>query len=79
MRDVTRAETGNEVRGSLSLETQTCSPHRLMRKCAAPVADKRHELSSREWAWPLAVGETVILRHPPLPLAGVSIWVERGC
>ena len=25
----------------------------------------------------LAVGETVILLHPPLPLAGVSIAMER--
>ena len=27
----------------------------------------------------LAVGETVILLHPPLPLVGVSIGMERGC
>ena len=27
----------------------------------------------------LAVGETVILLHPPLPLVGVSIAMERGC
>ena len=27
----------------------------------------------------LAVGETVILLHAPLPLVGVSIWMERGC
>ena len=28
----------------------------------------------------IAVGETVILlQPPPLPLAGVSIWMERGC
>ena len=27
----------------------------------------------------LAVGETVILLHPPLTLAGVSIGMERGC
>ena len=26
-----------------------------------------------------AVGETVILLHPPLPLVGVSMWMERGC
>ena len=26
----------------------------------------------------VAVDETVILLHPPLPLAGVSIVVERG-
>ena len=25
----------------------------------------------------LAVGETVILLHPPLPLVLVSIWMER--
>ena len=28
---------------------------------------------------PAANGETVILLHPPLPLAGVSIGMERGC
>ena len=27
----------------------------------------------------LAVGETVILLHPPLPLEGVSMWMEKGC
>ena len=27
----------------------------------------------------LAVGETVILLHPPLPLVVVSIGMERGC
>ena len=27
----------------------------------------------------LAVGETVILLTPPLPLVGVSIVMERGC
>ena len=27
----------------------------------------------------LAVGETVILLHPPLPLGGASIGTERGC
>ena len=26
-----------------------------------------------------AVGETVTLPHPPLPAAGVSIGMERGC
>ena len=25
----------------------------------------------------VAVGETVILLHPPLPSVGVSIWMER--
>ena len=41
---------------------------------------------SRPPAWPwmraprcLAVGETVILLQPPLPLAGVSIGMSRGC
>ena len=32
----------------------------------------------RERAW-LAVGETVILMHPPLPLLGVAIGIKRGC
>ena len=27
----------------------------------------------------VAVGETVILLHPLLPLVGFSIWMERGC
>ena len=27
----------------------------------------------------LAVGETVFLLHPPLPLVVVSTWMERGC
>ena len=27
----------------------------------------------------LAVGETVILLHAPLPLVGVSIGMKRGC
>ena len=27
----------------------------------------------------LAIGETVIVLHPPLPLVGVSIGMERGC
>ena len=27
----------------------------------------------------LVVGETVILLHPPVPLIGVSIRMERGC
>ena len=27
----------------------------------------------------LAAGETVILSHPPLPLAGVSVGIEKGC
>ena len=27
----------------------------------------------------LAIGETVILLHPPLPLLGVSTVMERGC
>ena len=26
----------------------------------------------------LAVGETVLLLHPPLPFAGVSTWINRG-
>ena len=35
-------------------------------------------LDDRRQPW--AVGESsVSLLHPPLPLAGVSIWTERGC
>ena len=37
----------------------------------------RHRAPPRRPAG-LAVGETVILLHPPLPLVGVSIWTERG-
>ena len=27
----------------------------------------------------VAVGETVLLLHPPLPLVGLSIWIKGGC
>ena len=27
----------------------------------------------------LAVSETIILLHPPLPSVGASIWMKRGC
>ena len=27
----------------------------------------------------LAIDETVILLHPPLPLVGAPTWMERGC
>ena len=44
------------------------------------------ELAGRQWAdrqhtqaLSLAVGETVILLHSPLPSAGVSIGMKRGC
>ena len=37
-------------------------------------------LSTSLWSrLSLAVGETVSLLHPPLPLAGVSMWTGRGC
>ena len=40
----------------------------------------RHQMLERiNAAVELAVGETVILLHPPLPLLGVSIGMERGC
>ena len=38
--------------------------------CRRPCLSRRGRL--------LAVGETVILLHPPLPLVGVSIGMERG-
>ena len=47
-------------------------------------SSSRHARAGRRsrrgtWRTGLAVGETVILLHPPLPLVGVSIGVERGC
>ena len=39
--------------------------------------DTRHELDGD--APPVAAGESAILLHPPLPSAGVSIGMERGC
>ena len=31
------------------------------------------------WEALVAVGETVILLHPPVPLSGVSMGINRGC
>ena len=37
-------------------------------------------LAQAEWGMAaVAVGETVIVLHPPLPFAGVSIGIKRGC
>ena len=35
-------------------------------------------LSFVEGGWGLAIGETAILLHRPLPLVGVTMWMERG-
>ena len=40
--------------------------------------DSRSRSRSDERAL-LAVGEAAILLHPALPLAGASVWAERGC
>ena len=37
-----------------------------------------HELN-RDAVVAAAVDETAVLLHPPLPLLGVSIWIEREC
>ena len=42
-----------------------------------PHSDRR--LMHRRVHRNVAVGETVILLRPPLPLAGVPTWMERGC
>ena len=41
---------------------------------AVPAGEVRLDLDT-----PVAVDETVIPLHPPLPLVGVSIVMERGC
>ena len=45
-------------------------------------AEGRHIRGNGSWSTHLvqrlAVGETIILLHPPLPLVGVSIWMEMG-
>ena len=55
----------------------------LVEKYAKPtiLGDKRFALAiSEPYAGRLAaVGETVILLHPPLPSVGVSIRINRGC
>ena len=46
------------------------------RKFGSPAAGAQSGPATSEPC--LAVGETVILPHPPLPLVGVSIAMERG-
>ena len=41
-------------------------------------SSSRSRTAGSPWS-SLAVGETVILLHSPLPLVGVSIVMERGC
>ena len=65
---------------------------RALTAAAAVVVRRRHgaaegggqRVHGRQVQWPrrrrrLAVRETVILLHPPLPSVGASIWIERGC
>ena len=42
----------------------------------SPTARHRHRRRGELSAVDLAIGETVILLHPPLPLVGVSIGME---
>ena len=46
--------------------------------CPPPAASPRPQLVQQRLTH-LAVGETVILLHPPLPSVGVSIAMESGC
>ena len=59
--------------------TQPCRPTPAGRGCWSPsrTAGRRREPRGR--AHRLAVGETVILLHPPLSLLGVSIEARREC
>ena len=55
--------------------------------CALPAAPWPHQSKCNRWSQQIsrtgdgrvAVDETITLLHPPLPLAGVSIVMERGC
>ena len=55
-------------------------PHRLLARrtaeCGMTSGPRVPQSASRTGS--LAVGETVILLHPPLPPVGVSIGMERG-
>ena len=53
-------------------------------RATAPGRSRRQNRRSRSTAWRaspdrLAVGETVVVLHPPLPLVGVSIMMKRRC
>ena len=50
-----------------------------IRPTASPRSADSHRPAAQATPTRLAVGEIVILLHPPLPLVGVSIWTERGC
>ena len=52
-------------------------PARLVFCQHHPVEDLRRPAQRHPHARHLAVGETVILRHPPLPVLSVSIGMER--
>ena len=42
------------------------------------IGHEKLELFELDGPLDVAVGETVILLQPPLPLVGVSMWMERG-
>ena len=72
----TGMERACQQNGFLADGEQSPLPQGCVARERWPRADPR-----RTWRWParLAVGETVILLHPPLRLAGVSTGMERGC
>ena len=46
---------------------------------ARPAVSAGRTHSALQGAAGVAVDDTVVLLHPPLPLAGVSTVMERGC
>ena len=58
------------------LKLHAVDEHRVVKHHAR---QPRHEYVRGRVVDHLAVGETVVLLHPPSPLAGVSIGMERGC
>ena len=79
----TRAIIRHDSPNHLGLRCDALPAHQMARiasDCArAPGRSRWPRTSSRATAARLAVGETVILLHPLLPLVGVSIGIESGC
>ena len=64
------------ARDTASCGKVACSAKTAHQLSMCPATARR---KSRPSQLCLAIEETVILLHPTLLLAGVSIWVERGC
>ena len=82
-----RRVTGSRFAGSRFAASCTVSVGvQEMQQMAAQLEQARgREAAAQQRAWEAeraagtAVGEAVVLLHPPLPSVGVSVWMERGC